>query len=137
MTIGGWPASSTKPSTWSTHAEVAASNVGVGPGFVLNGDGIVCIDLDHCLTDGVLEPWAKELLDLTPATYVEVSPSGDGLHIWGRASGFSGGRRLAWHGGMVEVYATERYLTVTERPFVGSLRRLADLSEVIGMIVGT
>ena len=103
---------------------------------MLNGDGIVCIDLDHCLTDGQLEPWAAEILELTPATYVEVSPSGDGLHIWGRASGFSGGRRFSWHGGMVEVYATERYLTVTSRPFDGSKRILGDLSNLIDVLVG-
>ena len=137
LTINGRPASSTNSRTWSTHGEVATSSVGAGPGFVLNGDGIVCIDLDHCLTDGQLEPWAAEILELTPATYVEVSPSGDGLHIWGRASGFSGGRRFSWHGGMVEVYATERYLTVTSRPFDGSKRILGDLSNLIDVLVGT
>ena len=136
LTIHGWPASSTKPGTWSTHDEVASSSVGVGPGFVLNGDGIVCIDLDHCLDGKRLEPWAARILEATPLTYIEVSPSGDGLHIWGRASGFSGGRRVAFDGGMVEVYATERYLTVTGRPFRGSARRLGDLSPVIDMIVG-
>ena len=136
LTVDGWPASSTKPATWSSHAEVMGSSTGVGPGFVLNGDGIVCIDLDHCLADGVLEPWAARILAATPKTYIEVSPSGDGLHIWGRASGFSGGRRVGFDGGMVEVYATERYLTVTERPFRGSARRLGDLSAVIRMIVG-
>lgn len=136
LTIGGWPASSTKPATWSTYDEVSTSSVGVGPGFVLNGDGIVCIDLDHCLDGKVLAGWAHAILEELPATYVEVSPSGDGLHIWGRATGFTGGRRLAWRDGMVEVYGTERYLTVTSRPYVGSMRCLGDLSDVISRIVG-
>ena len=135
LTTRGWPASSTKPATWATWSEAATSSAGVGTGFVLNGDGIVCIDLDHGLTDGALEPWADEILRACPGTYIEISPSGDGLHIWGRADGFTGGRRFAWHGGMVEVYATERYLTVTSRPFKGSKRRLADLSNLIAWIV--
>lgn len=135
LTTRGWPASSTKPATWATWSEAATSSAGVGTGFVLNGDGIVCIDLDHCLTDGKLEAWADEILRACPGTYIEISPSGDGLHIWGRATGFSGGRRFAWHGGMVEVYATERYLTVTSRPFKGSKRRLADLSNLIAWIL--
>jgi primase-polymerase (primpol)-like protein len=134
MTVTGYPASSTNSRTWATYAEAECSSVGVGPGFVLNGDGIVCIDLDHCLVDGRLVPWAAELLEAVPATYIETSPSGDGLHIWGRATGFSGGRRFAWRDGMVEMYATERYLTVTSRPYVGSARRLGDLSNVIAWL---
>lgn len=135
LTVAGHPASSTNSRTWASHAQAESSSAGVGTGFVLNGDGIVCIDLDHCLDRGVLAPWATEILAACPGTYVEVSPSGDGLHIWGRASGFTGGRRVPWHGGMVEVYATERYLTVTARPFTGSRSRLGDLSSVISMIV--
>jgi len=37
---------------------------------------------------------------------------------------------------MVEVYATERYLTVTSRPFDGSKRILGDLSNLIDVLVG-
>ena len=77
-----------------TYDEAMISSAGVGPGFVLNGDGIVCIDLDHCLTGRVLEPWAADILAACPGTYIEVSPSGDGLHIWGRALDFDGGRRV-------------------------------------------
>jgi len=135
LTVDGWPAASTKPRTWATYAEAMGSSVGAGPGFVLNGDGIVCIDLDHCLTDGVLEQWAADVLAACPATYVEVSPSGDGLHVWGRAPEFSGGRRVGFRGGMVEMYADQRYLTVTANPFKGSRSRLGDLSNVIRWIL--
>ena len=39
-----------------------ASKAGVGVGYVLaEGDGIVCIDLDHCLDDGKLAPWARTI----------------------------------------------------------------------------
>lgn len=135
LTVDGWPAASTKPRTWATYDEAMISSAGVGPGFVLNGDGIVCIDLDHCLTGRVLEPWAADILAACPGTYIEVSPSGDGLHIWGRALDFDGGRRVAFRGGMVEMYADQRYLTVTAKRFKGSQRRLGDLSNVIRWIL--
>lgn len=51
LTIGGATASSTDPSTWSRYSEAAASGKGAGLGFVLNGDGVVCLDLDHCLDE--------------------------------------------------------------------------------------
>lgn len=105
------------------------SSVGVGPGFVLNGDGIVCIDLDHCLVDGVLESWAQEIVDMVPRTYIEVSPSGDGLHIWGRGE-LARGRRIQIPGGFVEAYATGRYLTVTGAAWTGSVGTLASLDRV-------
>lgn len=112
-----------------------ASKVGVGPGFVLNGDGIVCIDLDHCLVDGVLEPWAQAIIDMVPATYVEVSPSGDGLHVWGYGE-LERGRRIRVDGGMVEAYATARYLTVTGVAWgqsVGTLGRLDRVFRELGI----
>jgi primase-polymerase (primpol)-like protein len=135
LTVDGRAASSTDASTWSSHAEAMGSSVGAGPGFVLNGDGIVCIDLDHCLVDGVLEPWAQEIVDMVPATYIEVSPSGDGLHVWGRGE-LARGRRIRVDGGFVEAYATARYLTVTGAAWgrsVGTLGRLDRVFRALGI----
>lgn len=134
LQASGPPASSTDPRTWSTFAAASSSSVGVGLGFVLNGDGIVCIDLDHCLDGDRLAPWAAELLAVLPPTYVEVSPSGDGLHVWGTGS-LERGRRLEFRGGAVEVYATGRYLTVTGRPFAGSVRTLAPLEAAFSLLI--
>ncbi len=47
------------------------------------GDGFACIDLDHCLIDGAPNEAAAKFLEQYPGHHVEVSPSGDGLHIWG------------------------------------------------------
>lgn len=112
LTPTGKNASSTNSSTWSSYAEVADSTVGVGIGFVLSDvDRIVCVDLDHCLDGrGHPEPWAARMLTTVPATYIEVSPSGHGLHVWGLGD-ITKGRR----NGNVEVYGTGRYLTVTGR----------------------
>lgn len=102
-------------------------------GFVLNGDGIVCIDLDHCITDGGLDPWAATILASCPDTYVEVSPSGHGLHVWGLGD-VPAGRVLAVIGGKVELYGSGRYLTVTEKPYAGAPSMLADLSALIAQV---
>lgn len=116
LTTNGAAASSTNPSTWSTWASVQASSAGVGLGFVL-GDGIGCIDLDHCLIDGEPNDEARRILEQYPNNYVEVSPSGDGLHIWGGAEE-QPGRRFTTNGGLhVEFYSTGRYITVTENVY--------------------
>src|SRR5690606_24712086 len=75
VTVAGRPASATDPATWSTYAAARRSTVGDGIGFVL-GDGVACLDLDHCLVDGVPNELAREVLARVPGAYVEVSPSG-------------------------------------------------------------
>src|SRR5690606_32158534 len=92
VTVDGRPASSTDPSTWSTYTAATRSTVGDGLGFVLGG-GIACLDLDHCLTDGRPDQRALDVLARVPGAYVEVSPSGDGLHVWGTAPERPGRRR--------------------------------------------
>jgi len=121
ITPDGRAASSTDPSTWSTHSEAARSRVGDGLGFVL-GAGIACLDIDHCL-DGRGRPdaRARAILARVPGAYVEISPSGRGLHVWGTAPE-QPGRRY----GDYEVYSVGRYITVTGTVFQPG--RLVDLS---------
>ncbi|MEU1074286.1 MULTISPECIES: hypothetical protein [unclassified Streptomyces] len=130
-------ASSTNSRTWSTHKEAAASTVGAGLGFVLSDvDDVVCIDLDHCLNPltGQLAPWAAAIVRDAGATYVEVSPSGDGLHIWGRAD-VRQGRRIRRPDGMaVEIYGTGRYIAMTGRRHRSCPSILADLSELVSAL---
>jgi primase-polymerase (primpol)-like protein len=133
LTVGGAVASSTDPATWSSHREVARSTAGVGLGFVLDGDGIVCLDLDGALdTDGEVLPWARRVLDAAGGTWVEVSRSGRGLHVWGRGVLPGGaGRRLVLGDGSVELYDRGRFIAVTGRTFGGTPRRLGDVQHVI------
>lgn len=133
LTAGARPvlASSTDASTWSTYRAAARSTAGVGVGFVLTGaDPIMCIDLDHAIVDGVLQPWARRIVASVPATYIEISPSGTGLHIWGTGS-VGRGRKIRRGEQAVEVYDRGRYMTVTRRPFEGAPSKLADLSKVV------
>lgn len=125
------PASSTDPETWASYSAVSRSTAGAGIGFVLSSvDRLVCIDLDHALLDGKLRPWARRIIDGLPSTYIEVSPSGTGLHIWGFGS-VGRGRRMRRGESSVEVYDRGRYITVTRKPFESAPSRLADLSQVI------
>ena len=98
---------------------------------------MVCLDLDHCLNPltGRLAPWAAAIVRDAGATYVEVSPSGDGLHIWGRAYVRQGRRIRRPDGTAVEIYGTGRYIAVTGDTWGNAPRRLGDLAEVIDRLL--
>ncbi|WP_405911353.1 bifunctional DNA primase/polymerase [Streptomyces longwoodensis] len=134
LTVHGDVASSTDPSTWSRYAHAAASSAGAGLGFVLDGDGVVCLDLDHALVDGELLPWAQRIVDAAGATWVEVSASGTGLHVWGRGQ-LPHGRRIKVGSGSVELYGIGRYIAVTGDTWGGTPRRLGDLQHVIDSLL--
>lgn len=125
---GAGAASSTDQATWAPYAKASGSSVGEGVGFVLDGDGIVCVDLDHCIEQGALTADGVALMAGCPATWVEVSPSGTGLHVWGRAD-VSG--RSTGEAGRCEVYGWGRYITVTGERWKGSTAKLADLTDWI------
>jgi len=130
-------ASCTDPSSWSTfdQAQTAYEEGGYdGVGFVLNGDGIVGIDLDKCVHFGTPVPVARGLMDRIGAGYIEISPSGTGLRGFGYGDNI-GGRRGQIDGINVELYASERYLTVTGHTIKqGPLVPLKGFSEVANAI---
>lgn len=132
LRVTGGNASSIDPSSWVSWEVASSSSVGVGAGFVLSAaDRIVCVDVDHCLDRrGRLMPWAVQRLAGMPATYVEVSPSGSGLHVWGFAD-VARGRRLD----CVEVYGSGRYITVTGRRFRGCGVEFTDLDDWISVLL--
>ncbi|MEV1054638.1 DNA primase [Streptomyces sp. NPDC049887] len=135
LTAGGRPASSTDRGTWSTYREAARSSAGTGLGFVLDGDGVVCVDLDHALDEqGRALPWARRVLDAAPGCWVEVSVSGRGLHLWGRGH-LESGRRLVVDGGSVELYGNGRYIAVTGVSFDSSPKRLGDIQPLIDAVL--
>jgi P4 family phage/plasmid primase-like protien len=111
-------ASATDPSTWrnptSVFAALQADTTGtlVGIGYVLHGDGTVCIDLDHAVDEnGNITPEAQQILERFPNTYAEYSLSGRGIHIWLRTS-----RPLPVDGRRtngIEIYQNKRYIAIT------------------------
>ena len=91
-------ASVSNPEVWSS-LEVALAYKGKylfpGVGFVFAAEsGIVGIDIDHCLDDdGEPNETATAILAKLPPTYIEISPSGRGLHIFLRGTAPSGGNK--------------------------------------------
>ena len=105
-TVEGRSASSTDPRTWSSYTAASGSHVG----FVL-GAGIGCVDLDHCIVDGELLAWASDVVAANAGTYIEISRSGEGLHIFGHLAEAPG--RLIRDGRSIEIYSTGRYIALT------------------------
>ena len=108
------PASTTDPATWGAYIDAEmAYLMGEydGVGFVfLAGGGLVGIDIDNCLAaDGTRSDMANEIIETVPG-YVEVSPSGKGLHIITRADI---GRAYKDDTLGLELYASGRYFTIT------------------------
>jgi len=130
--------SSTDPQTWGSFMQAEASYLDgdrTGVGFVLNGDGLVGVDIDDCVNDGVTDPAATALLDQLGATYIELSPSGTGLRAFGYADGLTTGCKGKLSGLDVELYSTGRYLTLTGVTIkagpIGALRGFAELADTI------
>jgi putative DNA primase/helicase len=109
----GVGASTTNPDTWSSFDAAISASGFSGVGIVLIDD-LVGIDLDKCLNEqGVLEPWAQQVVAKFPGSYIERSPSGRGLHIL-----CLGAPKNTGKGGpenRLELYskASPRYFTVT------------------------
>ena len=124
LTVEGAPASSTDPGTWTTFSEARRSKVGSGIGFALGG-GIGCIDLDHCILDGEIESWAADVVSENQGTFMELSLSGDGIHIFGLLE--EGPGRKIRDGRNIEVYSVGRYMALTGIRFGSSPRALRPL----------
>ncbi len=113
----GREASSTDSATWCSF-DAAVGSVGrhgtKGIGLVFAPDrAYTGLDLDHVIHDGVLDPAYQWVVDEAD-TYTEVSPSGDGLHLYFRGSKPADGRCRR---GNVEMYDHARFFTVTGVPF--------------------
>ncbi len=113
--VSGYKASASKADTWGTLDEAIYHKdkyMFSGIGFVFTAEcGIIGIDIDHCLEDGQLNEVAMAILERLPPTYIEVSPSGTGLHIFLRGVAPPGGNRNSESG--VEMYSSRRYFTMS------------------------
>src|SRR5262249_53715707 len=109
-----------------------------GVGFMF-ADGFAGIDLDGCRNPetGDITAWADDIIQSLDA-YVEVSPSGTGLHIFvlGKVPGadkkFNLNPAIGHGKAAIEIYDSARYFTVTGDPYfeeAGDVRE-CDLGEV-------
>lgn len=106
--------------TWRTFEEaLAAYEAGEpvvydGIGFVFcSADPFVGIDLDGCRDPetGEVALWARKIISSVREGYVEISPSGTGIHIIVEGAIRRGGMRK----GKSEMYSRDRFFTVTGR----------------------
>ena len=89
-------------------------------------DGLVGIDLDNCRNpDGTLKPWASGIVARFGDTYIEVSPSGGGLHIFARGS-LPAAVVVKGEDGGIEAYSRARFFTYTGQRFNGAPLQLED-----------
>jgi putative DNA primase/helicase len=99
--------------TWSAFEQAyeTALRASLGLGFVLTEDDpYTCVDLDKCVgADGAVSPDTRTILDQL-AGWVELSPSGTGLHIWVKNSEPVNRRTTG-----IEIYSSGRWMTVTGR----------------------
>lgn len=115
----GRHASSSNSSTWSSYDEAVsavAEGKADGIGFVLRESGVGALDLDNCRDPrtGKMDDWASKMIARSSGAYVEVTPSGTGVRIIGRARGPHAHTHRQMGSGKVEIYRNaKRYITIT------------------------
>lgn len=103
------------PHTWGTYEQAVKSAIRFkwdGVGYVLTADDdITGADLDKCRDPetGEIDEWARDIVALGE-TYVEISPSGEGLRLFWRGKAPKALKCDPQH---VELYISHRYLTTT------------------------
>jgi putative DNA primase/helicase len=98
-----------------------------GIGFVFTADDpYVGIDLDKCLEDGEIKPWAQSYIERFSDTYMEISPSGKGIKIFTKGKLSGKGKRNDFGDHAIEVYDRSRFFTVTGRAFKGAPLQIED-----------
>jgi hypothetical protein len=127
----GKEADTTRPGTWGSFSRACEAvdkygNAGVG--FVFTREDPYCgVDLDNCVDDGGVAPWAMEIVEALDS-YTELSPSGTGLKVFVEAS--KPGSRCRT--GDIEMYDSARFFTFTGDVFAGGgiEKRQGRLSEL-------
>lgn len=126
------------PETWHTFAEVLEAvgkpkNRFDGIGFVLSQDDpYTFIDFDHVVNDGVIEGWAREIIEKV-ASYTEFSQSGTGLHIIARAKK-PGPRCRTYKHPKFEMYDNVRLVVFTGNLLPGSNAEITDAQRAVGEV---
>jgi putative DNA primase/helicase len=114
------------PSTWATIEEAWTAYLrgefdGIGYEFARD-DPYFGVDVDHCLKDGQVLPWAAPILDMLRGTYGDISPSGNGVKFIGKgklpADTGTNAKGFGPDGtGGLEMYDHGRFFTLTGNVF--------------------
>ncbi len=127
--VTGAKASSTDPATWATYAD--ALKVSPQVGIVFTPDQLLLgIDIDHCLKGNKIIHEQKEIIEAfikEADTYTEISPSGEGLHLFLELDAplvLTAHKKAPF-----EAYTSGRYFTVTNNAY-GAHRPVRRVSTV-------
>ena len=103
-------------SSYSTAVECVTRGLAGGIGYEFDGS-VYGVDLDHVIKNGELLPQALDIVGKL-SSYVEVSPSGAGLHVFVLAPGaeITRHRKKDY---FLEIYSEGRYFTVTGNVYGG------------------
>jgi hypothetical protein len=132
-------ASTIDPATWNDYATSLATvhaKRADGLTYILTADDpFGAVDVDHCRNPatGTITGWAQQWLDQAIATYVEITPSGTGLRIWGTVAATA-----PLHtndsldtGGRLELFRhSNKALTITGRQ-LGSCDRFSNIDALL------
>lgn len=140
-------ASSIKARSWSTFPQAQAAYQrghfsGIGT-ILLPARRIVLVDIDHCIRtvlteDGFIDeikPAAQEIIDLLD-TYGEKSPGQDGVHLFPLATlPPDTHNRYKYKDIEVEIYASERYTTLTGQHLLGTPEDLQERQGEVSALI--
>lgn len=127
--IDGKLASSVNPADWATAKEALKVSENIGIVFTPAQD-LLGIDIDHCLKDNKITHEQKEQiaeLILEADTYTEISPSGEGLHLFLSLSEpfvLEANKKEPF-----ECYTAGRYFTFTGRNYGKESREVRTVSK--------
>lgn len=101
----GW----NNPDRWLDFEEAKDKNHPLG--FVLKDeDHIICVDLDQAIVDGHLTAMAESIVESFTGTYMELSQSGEGIHIFCKGKLLDNIIRPSEG---IEIYKNNRYIALT------------------------
>lgn len=104
---------------WEVAQAYAQSlGAGYGVGIVIHAkSGLLCVDIDGCITDGQLSELAKTVIKdafkCYADSYVEISMSGRGVHIIGPYEGEPPTHSTKNKELHMELYTSQRYIALT------------------------
>lgn len=122
-TDSGWQQD---PAAWTDYAtaEALAANCGDGWGvgfFFTEQDPFYFVDIDNCLQpDGQWSPVSLALCGALPGAAIEISQSGNGLHIFGQYAGPAPAHGCKNKSLSLELYTSKRFVALTGTGATGS-----------------
>jgi putative DNA primase/helicase len=119
-------------STWKSLDEALKERGGKVSFALSEEDDLMCLDLDNCfIAPGVIHPGVKQILKLVP-TYTEISMSGKGLHVFGRAALPFSGRKSK---GGIEIYGSKKFIAFSGNVLDDEHREIRNIQEGVNRMV--